>query len=293
VLKISPKVALQARHQMQTRRPKLQYLSINSITCADYSLEELIKSCLIAEIQWVSPWQELIKQTGPRKAAKMLKDAGIRVPSLCRGGFFTSSNKSERERAIFLNIEAIDVAVEIGAQSLVIVAGPIVNKDLNSSQQMVEEGLSRITAYAKSAGITLALEPLHPMLAATRSCVTSIRQALEIASKFDSNQVKIIVDAYHVWSDPYLLESTDQLVGNIGGFHISDWVTPIQNELESRGMPGEGCINLNRLYDWVSRCGWDGPIEVEVISAKWRGLGPDICFSEAITSYMSLNFIKD
>ena len=267
----------------------MNYLSINSITCADYSLQELINSCSNAGIQWISPWRELIDQTGARQAAKMLEDAGIRVSSLCRGGFFTSSAKSEREKAIFQNMEAIDEAAEIGANSLVIVAGPIVDKDLDSSQGMVEEGLFRIDDYAKSAGIVLALEPLHPMLAATRSCVTSIRQALEITSKFENAQVKIIVDAYHVWSDPHLLENTGQLFGNIAGFHISDWVTPIQNELESRGMPGEGCINLNRLYDWVSNCDWNGPIEVEVISAKWRNFGPDICFSKAIESYRSLN----
>ncbi len=265
-------------------------MSFNTITAKDLSLQEILTSCSNSGVSHIAPWRDLIARNGVEQSAKMIKDSGVAITSLCRGGMFTGETSQIREAAIQDNFRAIDEAVAIGAPVLVLVCGPQIGKDLYGSQQMVIDGIAEILDYAKSANILLGIEPLHPMMAASRSCITTVRQALDIADLIDSPSIQIVIDAYHVWSDPHLPESTDRIKGRVAGFHISDWVTPITNELGSRAMPGEGCIDLERLKTWVLNAGYHGPIEVEVLSDFWWSQNPLKTFQKAVDSFSKLNW---
>jgi len=268
----------------------MRRLSINSMTCRDYSLEELIAASVAAGVGWIAPWRNLLDASGPVRSGEMIRDAGLQVSSLCRGGMFTGPDAASRVAAIDDNRRAVDEAAAIGAKTLVLVCGPVIGKDLHGSVNMVRDGIATILGHARAAGVRLGIEPLHPMMAASRSCITTVRQALDIADDLQSEQVGIVVDAYHVWSDPHLEESMQRARDRVLGFHISDWTTPIVHELESREMPGRGSIDLDRLRGLVEAAGWNGPIEVEVLSRYWWGQGPQKSFSEAVDSYRNLGW---
>jgi sugar phosphate isomerase/epimerase len=65
--------------------------------------------------------------------------------------------------------------------------------------------------------------------------------------------------------------------GHIFGFHVNDWIVPVPNILNGRGMMGDGVIAIERLRKAVTEAGYGGPIEVEIFNeALWRLPGTEV-----------------
>jgi sugar phosphate isomerase/epimerase len=79
-----------------------------------------------------------------------------------------------------------------------------------------------------------------------------------------------------VWWDPYVEEEIAR--ARTLGFHIDDWVLPLpEGALLGRGLPGEGCADLDRLHRAVGAAGYDGWVEVEVLSDRvWAMDGDEV-----------------
>ena len=114
----------------------------------------------------------------------------------------------------------------------------------------------------------LGIEPLHPALAAERSCITTLREARLLAERFDPATVGVIVDVYHVWWDPERTEEIALLGERIVGYHVNDWLVPSRDVLMGRGMMGDGVIELRAIRGEVERARYAGPIEVEIFNEK-------------------------
>jgi sugar phosphate isomerase/epimerase len=109
------------------------------------------------------------------------------------------------------------------------------------------------------------------MMIGERSAIVTLGEALDLALRFDADQVGVVVDAYHVWWDPALERELARAAGRVVGFHVSDWLVPTPDLLQGRGMLGDGIIDLRGLRHLVEATGYDGPIEVEVINRDlWR-----------------------
>jgi len=65
-----------------------------------------------------------LEPQGPEESGKMLRDSGLNVASLCRGGFFPAKDAAGRAKALDDNRRAIDEAAAIGAPLVVLVSGP-------------------------------------------------------------------------------------------------------------------------------------------------------------------------
>src|SRR5260221_488665 len=80
----------------------------------------------------------------------------------------------------------------------------------------------------KAANVKLAIEPLHPMYADSRSAVNSLGQANDMVEALKSPFVGVAVDVYHVWWDP-ALETEIARCGRLKAllaYHVCDWRTP-------------------------------------------------------------------
>ena len=123
---------------------------------------------------------------GLAAAARLVRDAGVRVTGLCRGGFFPAATAAERLAAIEENRRAVDEAAALGADCLVMVVGGLApgSKDLGAAREMVRDGMAAMLPHAREAGVAVAIEPLHPMYAADRSCVNTLGQALDLATNW-------------------------------------------------------------------------------------------------------------
>jgi sugar phosphate isomerase/epimerase len=241
-------------------------LSLNQITCDHNSLEELVIGCKEHAIGWIAPWRHKIQETGVQRSAQLIREAELRVSSLCRGGMFPADSKSEREARIDDNRRAIDEAAELGTDCLVLVCCPSPNRDIEAARVMVEEGIERLIPYAEQAGVKLGIEPLHPTFAADRSVIVSLGQANDIVERISSPQVGVVIDVYHVWWDPEVYKEIERATGTILGFHVNDWCTGGGDPFSSRGMMGDGVIEISRMQKAVEAAGYHGPIEVEIIN---------------------------
>jgi sugar phosphate isomerase/epimerase len=225
----------------------------------------------------IALWRDKIAGAGLKECVKLARDANLHVSSVCRGGMFPASSVDERRRRIEDNYRAVDEAAALHADSLVMVVGATPEVPIDEARMMVVEGLAEVAAYAGKCGVRLGLEPLHPMYAGDRSVLNTIEQALQIATTYRSEEVGVILDAFHIWWDPFVFEGIRKSAGRIYGFHVSDWLVPMPHVLLGRGMMGDGVIDNRKLRNAVDEAGYSGPIEVEIFNQKiWDGPGDDV-----------------
>lgn len=259
-------------------------LSINLATVRERAdLLQAVDACLAQGITAIAPWRDQVEKVGLKAAARAVRENGLRVTGLCRGGMFPAASREGRAAAIEDNLRAIEEAVELGADCLVLVVGglPDSSKDIAGARQMVAEGIAAILEPARRARMPLAIEPLHPMYAADRACINTLDQALDVCDLLDpegEGGIGVAVDAYHVWWDPRL-DAALQRAGQrrrILAHHICDWLVPTRDLLLDRGMMGDGVIDLAGLRRAVLAAGYDGPQEVEIFSAgNWWKRPPE------------------
>lgn len=101
----------------------LSRLSLNQRTTAEWSLREAIDGCVGAGLSSIGVWREQLAEAGQGEAVTWLADAGLRVSTLCRGGFFTPSDPAAIEAAHEENLRALDEAAALGAATLCLVPG--------------------------------------------------------------------------------------------------------------------------------------------------------------------------
>ncbi|HEX6023649.1 MAG TPA: sugar phosphate isomerase/epimerase family protein [Solirubrobacter sp.] len=237
-------------------------LSLNSMTADRWSLAEVIDACAEYGVEWIGPWRHKLDDV--EDARRRIDAAGLKVSSLCRGGFFTADGADEDNRL------AVEQAAALGTDVLVLVCGPPRTRDLAAARATIEAGIERLLAHAREHGVRLGIEPLHPMMIGERSAIVTLGEALDIAERIGDEHVGVVIDVYHVFWDPRIEEQIARASGRIVGFHVNDWLAATSHTLLERGMMGDGIIELRRLRELVDAAGYDGPIEVEILNpAIW------------------------
>jgi len=246
--------------------PDISRLSLNQITTNNWSLKEAVDGCVRGGLEWIGIWRHKIERLD--ESVQVVRESGLKVSGLCRGGMFPAATAGERRKRIEDNLRAIDEAAALGTDVLVLVNGPAPDRDIAGARSMVADGIASIIPHARERGIRLGIEPLHPMFAAERSVICTLGEANRLAQRLDAPEVGIIVDVYHVWWDPELYPEIEKASGRILGFHVSDWLVPTPDMLMGRGMMGDGVIEIRKIRTAVERAGYRGPIEVEIFNQE-------------------------
>ncbi|MBO9151845.1 sugar phosphate isomerase/epimerase family protein [Chitinophaga sp. GCM10012297] len=249
-------------------------LCVHTITTKPLSLEQVAEAYPKAGVSGVTVWRDALEGRDIAASGRLLRDAGLEIVSLCRGGFFPHTEPAKRKLAIADNLRAIDEAAALGAPLIVLVCGAAADQPLETSRRQIAEGIAEIEPYARAANVKLAIEPLHPMYADTRSAINTLAQANDLAMQIGSGFVGVAVDVYHLWWDPALQQEIYRCGSNgkLFAFHICDWRVPTRDLLLDRGLMGEGCIPVKQIRQWVEAAGFDGYHEVEIFSTEyWSG----------------------
>jgi sugar phosphate isomerase/epimerase len=267
--------------------PGLTRFSFNQGTAKRWPLEDLVAGCVAHGVANVGLWRENVAEYGLERAAKLVGDAGLRVTSLCRGGFFNAPDWYDDNR------RAIDEAAALGTGVLVLVSGglPPDSRDLDGARRHIGDALGRLVPHALDAGVRLAIEPLHPMFAADRCVVSTVGNALDLARPYPGDAVGVCLDTYHFWWDDRIWELIEQAgrESRIALFQVADWITPLPAAvLMGRALPGDGCVELRRFREAVEAAGYSGPIEVEVFNEElWAAPGAEV-LSRALVGFRGL-----
>ena len=277
-------------------------LSINGATVRKQAdLLGIIEACARHRIAAISPWRDQVADVGLPRAARAIKDAGLKLSGYCRGGLFPASGEHVAA-ARDDNHRAVDEAAALGAPCLILVAGGLPqfarpgstpSKDIVAARVQIEDGIAELLAYARAAKLPLAIEPLHPMYAADRAAVNTLAHALDIAARLDPEQsglLGVAVDVYHTWWDPDLYNGIARAgrEKRILAYHVCDWLVPTRDMLNDRGMMGDGVIELRRIRAAVEKAGYAGLIEAEIFSEDWWAKPIEIVLSMCINRYRTV-----
>ncbi|POX67851.1 xylose isomerase [Microbacterium sp. Ru50] len=281
-------------------------LSINQATIKYADLATALRVTADAGIEAIGLWREPVQEVGLATAAAMLTDSGLRFTTHCRAGFFTMPEGPARRSSIDDNRVAIDEAAALAVAGapgstaiLVLVAGglPEGSRDIVGARERVRDAIGELAPHAKAAGVTLAIEPLHPMFASDRCVVSTLGQALDIAADFEPEVVGATVDTFHIFWDPDVLPAIERAgrEGRIATYQVCDWRTPLPEDvLLSRHYPGDGVIDFASLTRAVEATGYDRDIEVEIFNADiWAADPAEVvrrtaeAFGGAVTPHLS------
>ena len=260
--------------------PRLARLSLNQRTTAAWSLREAIDGCVAAGLSSIGVWREPVAEAGLETAEAWLRAADLRVSSVCRGGFFTGAGADERSRAHDENLRAIEECAALGAPTLVLVPGglPAGDRDLAATRVRAAAAIGDLVPAALAAGVRLGIEPMHPIFAADRGVLSTLGQALDIAEQFPVEAVGVVVDTFHLWWEPGVLDQVARAGDRITSYQVGDWITPLPPDaLLSRGMVGDGHIDFAAFTRAVAATGYAGDVEVEIFNADiWAAPGHEV-----------------
>ena len=265
-------------------------LSLNTATTKHWTLEQAVSGAAAAGLGAVGLWRDRVAEAGLDRAASLVREHGLRVSSLCRGGFLTASDAGGIAAAVTDNRAAIVEAATLGTRELIMVVGglpacpapsspatPDGDRDLVAARQRVADRLGELAGFAHEHDVRLVLEPLHPMFAADRAVLSTLGQCLDLAAGFDARTVGVVVDTYHVWWDPQLRDQVGRAgrEGRIASYQVCDWLLPLAPDaLLSRGHVGDGYIDFASITGWVREAGYTGDVEVEIFNADiWAAPG--------------------
>ncbi|MCU0794182.1 MAG: sugar phosphate isomerase/epimerase [Opitutaceae bacterium] len=249
-------------------------LCIHTITTKPWSLDEAVPRYAAAGVKGITVWRQALEGRDVTASGRLIRDHGLSIVSLCRGGFFPALGAADRAKAIDENRRCIDEAAALGAPMIVLVCGAVPGQSLVESRRQITAGIAAVLPHAQAAGVKLAIEPLHPMYANDRSAVNTMSQARAMCRELASPYVGIAADVYHLWWDDTLeteLKASGR-EGTLFAFHICDWRTPTTDFLNDRGLMGEGCIPIRQIRGWAEEAGFRGFNEIEIFSNRlWSG----------------------
>ncbi|MET4634410.1 sugar phosphate isomerase/epimerase family protein [Kaistia defluvii] len=252
---------------------------------AGWSPERVIDACAERGYGGIVFWR---REIGSRavEIGERARAAGLAIPGLCRTPFLVGPLAPKPDAAMFDDLHAsIDMAADLGAASLTICVGGVIegSHSIGDSLKRVTEIVAEAAPRAGAANVRLALEPLNPVYGGNRSCLVTVRDAVDMVEAIDHPAIAVAIDVYHVWWDLSLAAELQRLGSErIAGFHLCDWLADTRDVLLDRGMMGDGVADLKGLRRAVEDAGYVGLCEVEVFSAdNWWKRGPaevlDIC----------------
>ncbi len=272
-----------------------RWLSINTATVRkqhgqDWPLDQILDACAQRGIRAVSPWRDQVAAVGLGKIARQMKALGLELSGYCRGGMFTAADAAGVKAALDDNRRAVDEAQTLGAPCLVLVVGGLPgalsgearSRDIAAARGQITDGIATTLEYARSMGMPLAIEPLHPMYAADRAAINTLEQALDVCDALDPAQtgaLGVALDLYHVWWDPKLYAQIERAgEKRLLAYHVCDWLVPTRDLLTDRGMMGDGVIELRKVRAAVEAAGFAGYSEVEIFSERnwWQRDGSEV-----------------
>jgi sugar phosphate isomerase/epimerase len=251
--------------------------SINTATLGFQApIAEVIETVARAGFGHIAPWRREVEGHDVKAIAKQMRDAGLKLSGYCRSTYIPASNQRDYIANLEANFWALDDAATLGAPVFVMVVGglPANSKDLESARAQVREACAELVEHGKKRGVKIGLEPLHPVYAAERSCLTLLSEALDWCDAIDDPNIGTVIDCYHVWWDPNLQRDIARAgkANRIFGFHVCDWLVPTRDVLNDRGMMGDGVIDVPAIRACIEDAGHRGVVEVEIFSSEnwWK-----------------------
>ena len=266
----------------------MKRLSVCEGTTVEWSFEEDINYYSKKGINTIGIIYNKIRNKNIKDLSKKINQKGFKVSSLSCTGFFTIPEEERKNKEICIEdpVNAVEIAKEIGAETLIVVSGPpnFGKGGIFEAETKTLEGLKGMVTKAEELGIRVALEVIHPMYIDTWTAITTIGQAMDIIEKINSDNIGIFIDLYHIFWDPKVFDGLKRAKGKIFGIHISDWRTPTRN-LNDRDIVGSGIIPVKNILSEIIKVGYKGYFEYEILTDDYNAGSYPNLLNKIISSY--------
>jgi D-psicose/D-tagatose/L-ribulose 3-epimerase len=123
------------------------------------------------------------------------------------------------------------------------------------------ENLDEATAYAKSKGITLALEPLNRF---ETDMINTLDQAADLIGEINDKNLRLLLDTFHANIEEKHIEKEILKYG--------DLIVHIQGNENDRGTPGTGHLSWDKIKAALAEVNYQGAIVLETFGSPSKEL---------------------
>jgi sugar phosphate isomerase/epimerase len=236
-------------------------LSLSEISTVAASFEDDLRAYAAAGFAGIGLWEMKLDDDAADVAA--LRASGLRatncvpaVPSIL------PNTVIEGPEDVEIRIEALCASMHRFARyepdCVLCLTGPAGGRDEAEARSLVIDGLRRVAAAAREAGVRLGLEPIHESEREGLTLITTIPETLALLEEASLPGVGIMVDLCHIGDTPEIERHLAENVDRITGVHVAERFPAGRDD---RALPGKRCAHLLRvLHD----AGWRGAWDVEI-----------------------------
>ena len=209
----------------------------------------------------------------------------VGVSSVSMIGFFTDDPRDMEHDCL------IEHCAALKCPRLTVVTGGIKKQSqtITHYKDQVLRGLDPLLPRAAAAGVTLFLEPFHPMFATSRSALVDSLSAVEIIEATD-RQLGLMIDTYHLWHERNFLANLGTWIKE---YHccvqISDWPFDGRSIFRDRCQVGDGAIDFPGVFSALKKSAYQGAVEFEVMSDRYRSMGISGFISDCVGRWNKFN----
>lgn len=250
-------------------------LSLSEISTVSAAFAEDVGAYATAGFDAIGIWEMKLPEDDAASRS-LLREAGLSVancvpavPSILPLRLPGMEGPPEVERRVEALCASMRRLAAYEPESVLVITGPVGDRDPGEARRMVIEGLREISAAARQAGVRLGLEPIHPGQRDTVSFVSSLADALALLDEAGLGDIGLMADTYNLWHEPP--EALAAVAGRLMGLHVAD--EPAEPGRTDRVLPGEGGTRSAEHVRALRAAGWDGFLDVEIFSTPDRFWG--------------------
>jgi sugar phosphate isomerase/epimerase len=242
-------------------------LSMNEMTTYRWRFEEDVANYAAAGIPAIGVWRQKLSDFGEEKGVELIAESDLAVSNLLWAGGFTGSDGRTYRESLDDAADAIRLAAELRAKTLVVYSGARAGHTHNHARRLLREALRELAPMAGEHRLALAVEPMHCGCAAEWTFLNSLDDMLALFSAVDSPHVKLTFDTYQLGQDPQIIERIPQVAEHVAVVHLGDSkLTPDREQ--NRCRLGEGNLPLREIIAALSSAGYDGYYDVELMGEE-------------------------
>lgn len=246
----------------------IERFAVSEFSTLKWSFEEDVANLKSSGIHAIGVWRHKLSDYGEEKGAELLIEREMSVSSLQWAGDFTGAGLMTFSEAIDDARTAIYEAALMGAECLILHPGSRNSHTLRHAMRLIRSAISELLPLARDYGVTLALEPTHPVCGRDWSFMHQLESAAELITEFGSANLGIVYDTFHMGDDEQLLAGLAACADDICLVQLADADFRCTKS-PSRQIPGEGVLPLRQMIETLAERGYDGWYELEVF-------GPDV-----------------
>ncbi len=243
-------------------------LALSEISTVNASFAEDVAAYAAAGFDSIGIWEFKLPPDDEANLA-LLREHGLAVancvpavPSILQLGIPGMEGPADPQERIESICASMRRFAAYRPECVLCLSGPLGGRSEAEGRAILVDGLRRIAASARAAGVTLGFEPIHVAQRESTAFVHTIADSLDLLDEAGLGDVGIMADTFNLAAEePVALAA---VAARITGLHVAEW--PVDGDRTDRVLPGEGLGEAAAQVRALRSTGWDGTLDVEIFS---------------------------